>query len=75
MSHPYVSTYLDEEEKLLAEAIESDDYVIPHSELTPEQKKQLQEIARNTINEERTRISLRIPQTNLLRIKSEALQK
>ena len=72
---PIIWDYIDDEEKELYEAIESNTYIVPKNELTTERKKELQEVARNTINEERTRISLRVPRRNLLSIKSKALQK
>jgi len=65
--------FLDAEEKSLYEAIENDDYVPGKSSLTPKRMSELQEIARNTINEERTKISLRIPKSDLAKIKAKAV--
>ena len=71
---PYVSTYLDDEEKDLIEAIEADDYAPGQSLLTPEAVRDIQEAARNTLNEASTKISLRIAQTDLARLKARALR-
>lgn len=71
---PYVSTYLDDEEKELIEAIEADDYEAGPSLLTPETLRDVQEAARNTLNESSTKVSLRIGQTDLARVKARALR-
>ncbi len=70
---PTVGQYYDEEEKALIEAIESDDYQTPENRITEAEKIRLQQIARNTINEERTKISIRIPKSDLSRLKAQAL--
>ena len=69
---PYVSNYLDDEERELIEAIESDDYVLGESVMTPELLAQMQEAARNTLNETSEKISIRIAQTDLARVKARA---
>ncbi len=66
--------FLDDEEKALYEAVESDDYTPGESILTPERKAELQAIAQNTINEERSKISLRIPKSDLSRLKARAVR-
>lgn len=71
---PYVSTYLDDEEKELIEAIESNDYKAGPSLLTPKTLRNVQEAARNTLNESSTKVSLRIGQTDLARVKARALR-
>lgn len=71
---PYVNTYLDDEEKELIEAIEADDYKAGPSLLTPETLRDVQEAARNTLNESSTKVSLRIGQTDLARVKARALR-
>ena len=71
---PKIGKFLDDEERELHEAIESDDYEVGESSLTPELKKELQEAARATINEKRVKVSLRIPETDLSRLKAKALR-
>ena len=71
---PHVSKYIDEEEKELIEAIESDDYELGKSELTPEKLQMFQDAARNTIREVSTKISIRIPNSTLARVKAQALE-
>ena len=62
---PYVKNYYDDEEKELIEAIESDSYEVGKSLLTVKLSQNLQEAARNTINEASTKSSIRIPRTDL----------
>ena len=71
---PAIGKYLDDEERELIEAIESDDYELGESKLTPERLSEIQEAARNTINETSAKISIRIPRTDLARVKSLAMQ-
>lgn len=71
---PQIKHFLDEEEKAIADAIEQDDYGVGKSHLTPERLKELKAAARETINEERSRISLRVPKSDLSRIKVQAMQ-
>ena len=71
---PYVSTYLDDEERELIEAIEADDYEPGESLLTAELLQSMQEAARNTINEASTKVSIRFPRTDLARVKARALR-
>jgi len=61
---PYVSKYLDDEEKELIEAIESDSYEVGKSLLTVEILQNLQETARNTMSEASTKVSIRLPRTD-----------
>jgi predicted DNA binding CopG/RHH family protein len=70
---PKIGTFLDEEEKAIYEAIESDDYV-PVSILTPEKRAEYQAIARAAMNEGRVKISLRLPETDLERLKARAMR-
>ena len=65
---------INAEEKELMELIESDDYIPPRNELTPEKVKMFQEIARATINEERAKISIRLPKSDLARLKARAMR-
>jgi predicted DNA binding CopG/RHH family protein len=70
---PVITKFLDEEERMLYEAIESgnNDFV---SILTPERKAELIQAARNTLNDERVPISLRISKHNLSKLKARALR-
>jgi predicted DNA binding CopG/RHH family protein len=70
---PVITKFLDEEERELYEAIESgnNDFV---SILTPERKADLMQAARNTLNDERVPISLRISKYNLSKLKARALR-
>jgi predicted DNA binding CopG/RHH family protein len=71
---PYVENYLDDEERELIETLESDDYKPGESLLTPELLAQMQEAARNTLNEASEKISIRIPRTDLARVKAKAFR-
>ena len=71
---PKVVHYIDDDEKNLIESIESDSYQVKDSFLTPKRMQDLQAIARSTMNEERIPISLRVPKTDLSRLKARALQ-
>lgn len=71
---PSIGKFIDDEEKALYELIESDGYKPGPSLLTPARKKELQNAARATISEERTKISLRLPNTDLQRLKAKALR-
>jgi predicted DNA binding CopG/RHH family protein len=71
---PHVANYLDDEERELIEAIEADDYTPGQSLLTPELMAQMQEAARNTLNETSEKISIRIAQSDLARVKARALR-
>ena len=44
------------------------------STLTPERRKQVEQMARAAMNDEREKISLRIPRNDLVRLKSRAMQ-
>ena len=71
---PTIGQFIDDEEKALIEAIERDDYSPGKNHLTKERSEKLQAAARATINEERIRISLRVPKSDLSRLKTRALQ-
>ena len=71
---PTIGKFADDEEKALYELIESDDYKPGRSHLTPSRLKELQSAARATIGEQRTKISLRLPNTDLQRLKAKALR-
>ena len=70
---PKVGQYLDDEERELIETIESDDFT-PQSVKIETMISEHQEAARNTINEESVKVSLRIPHTDLVRVKARALE-
>lgn len=73
-TEPEIKRYLDTEEKELVDAIERDGYKPGKSALTPRRMQALRESARATTNEERTRISLRVPKSDLARLKARALR-
>ena len=70
---PTIGKFIDDEERELFEAIERDDYV-PKSVLTPEKLEEYRQAAKNTINENRVKISLRLPETDLARLKAKAMR-
>ena len=71
---PSITRFVDGDEEELAAAIERDDYAPGPSALTPGRLRALQAAAKATINDERSKISLRIPRGDLSRLKSRALQ-
>jgi predicted DNA binding CopG/RHH family protein len=71
---PTIGTYIDDEERELIEAIEAGEYDAGESLLTPERLAELQQMARNTLNEQRQKISLRVPRTDLARLKAKAMR-
>jgi predicted DNA binding CopG/RHH family protein len=70
---PKIGAYLDAEEKAISEAIEAPDFV-PHSILTPKMRREYQAIAKANMNEGRVKISLRLPESDLQRLKAKALR-
>jgi predicted DNA binding CopG/RHH family protein len=70
---PTIKPYTDDEERALIEAMEADGAAFT-SVLTPQRKQQVMDAARATMNGEREKITLRIPRTDLSRLKSRALQ-
>lgn len=71
---PSIGKFLDREEEELFNAIESEDYVFGKSTLTPERKAELQLAARNTLNDERVQITLRVSKYNLSKLKARAVR-
>jgi predicted DNA binding CopG/RHH family protein len=71
---PTIGRFLDAEEEELYNAIESDGYEFGKSILTPERKSELMQAGRNTLNDERVPISLRISKHNLSKLKARALR-
>jgi len=69
-----VGTYIDTEEQELIEAIEAEDYVPGPSQLTPKAVREMQAAARNTLGEGSIKISIRIAQSDLARLKARALR-
>jgi predicted DNA binding CopG/RHH family protein len=74
INKPIVKSYVDDEEKKLIDAIESDDYLLGKSGLSDKLLSELREAALNTINDERQKITIRVPQTDLARLKAKALR-
>lgn len=73
-NEPTVSKFLDDEERALIEAIEADNYKPGKSLLTPELMAQMQQAARDTLNESSEKISIRIARTDLARAKAQAFR-
>jgi predicted DNA binding CopG/RHH family protein len=73
-NEPSIGKYLDREEEELFRAIEADNYEFGESALTPKRKSELQQAARNTLNDERVQITLRVSKHNLAKIKTRALR-
>jgi predicted DNA binding CopG/RHH family protein len=71
---PIIGKFLEREEEELFRAIESDSHDFGKSALTPERKIELQNAARNTLNDERVQITLRISKHNLSKLKVRALR-
>lgn len=71
---PTIGKFLDDEEKEIHEAIERDDYKVGKNFLTPARLKELKAAARTTMNETRVKISLRLPETDLARLKAKAMR-
>lgn len=70
---PDIGRYLDAEEKAFIQAFETSDAPLGAG-LAPERKLEIEAMARATMNDERAKISLRIPKRDLVRLKSRALQ-
>ena len=70
---PTIGKFLDDEEKEIYEAIERDDYV-PVNLLTSEKRAEYEAAARATMNKTRVKISLRLPETDLARLKAKAMR-
>jgi predicted DNA binding CopG/RHH family protein len=69
---PKIGAYLDDEEKQIVEALESDDAVFI-SRLTPKRKTEIETIARAAMNPVREKITLRIARQDLMRLKAKAM--
>jgi predicted DNA binding CopG/RHH family protein len=66
-------TYSDDEERELYDAIESEKHV-PVNLLTRRKKAEVENMARAKMNEARVKISLRLPQTDLDKLKARAMR-
>jgi predicted DNA binding CopG/RHH family protein len=73
-SEPRVGRFIDDDEAVLAATLERDDFSATGDALTPARFQGLQAAARATINDEREKISLRIPRRDLSRLKSRAME-
>jgi predicted DNA binding CopG/RHH family protein len=71
---PTIGTFLDREEEELFHAIESDNYIIGKSSLTPTRKIKIQKAARNSLTDERVQITLRVSKHHLSKLKARALR-
>jgi predicted DNA binding CopG/RHH family protein len=70
---PTIKPYIDDEERDLIEALESDAAEFK-SVMTPSSRKAVVKSARAAMNAEREKITLRISRRDLSRLKSRALQ-
>jgi hypothetical protein len=70
---PRTGNFLDDEERAFVEMVESDDFVFG-SFLTPERRREIEAMARATMIDGREKISIRVSKTDLLRLKSKAMQ-
>jgi predicted DNA binding CopG/RHH family protein len=71
---PTIGHSIDNEEEALIKAIEGGEYDTGRSLLTPSRLKELRQMAKDTLNEQRQKISLRIPKSDLTRLKAEAMR-
>jgi predicted DNA binding CopG/RHH family protein len=70
---PKVGAFLDDEEEEFIELFEASDTALV-SGLTDERRKEIETMARATMNDEREKISLRVSRADLVRLKSRAMQ-
>lgn len=71
--NPEVGAFLDNEEEEFIELFEGSDKALV-SGLTEERRKEIEAMARSTMNDEREKISLRVSRADLVRLKSRAMQ-
>ena len=71
---PRIGKLLDDEEKATVAAIERDGYKAGKNALTPARLAELQAAAKRTTTDARAKISLRLPKTDLERLKAKALR-
>ena len=70
---PTIGKYYDDEERKLIEAIESNDSEFKRK-LTPKRRQEVQEATKATMSDKRSKITLRISRTDLVKIKARALR-
>jgi predicted DNA binding CopG/RHH family protein len=72
---PTIGSFYDEEEQALIEDMEAtinaDDFA-PQSILTADRLEMHREAARNALNEKTTQVTIRLPRTDLVRLKAQA---
>lgn len=73
MSDPKVGAFMDDAEEDLIRSVEELE-TRPASQLRSERRQEIETMARNTIKEEREKISMSISRSDLQRLKSRALQ-
>ena len=71
--NPEIGAFLDNEEEEFIERFEGSDRPLV-SGLTEERRKEIEAMARSTMNDEREKISLRVSRADLVRLKSRAMQ-
>jgi len=71
---PKIGAFLDAEEKATVASIERRNYKAGKNALTPKRLAALQAAARATMGGGRAKISLRLPKTDLERLKAKALR-
>lgn len=69
---PTIGEYIDDEERELIEAIESNAHKSVKSPLTPERAHEIQEMAKNSIKNKRKLISIRVSNEVLEGLKAKA---
>lgn len=72
---PTIGAFYDEEEKALIEDMEAtvnQEGFAPESILTPERLEMHRTAARNALNEKTTQVTIRLPRTDLVRLKAQA---
>jgi len=74
-TEPTIGAFYDEEEKALIEDMEAtvnkEDFA-PESILSPERLEMHRIAARNALNEKTTQVTIRLPRTDLVRLKAQA---
>ena len=76
-TEPKIGEYTDEDERELIESMEAAinaDGFVPQSVMTDEMIAEHRQAARNTLNEKTTPVTLRIPRTDLVRLKAQAVR-
>lgn len=71
---PKVTSFIDPDEHDLADAIEAEGYIAGRSLLKPGDRERYAEMARKTIDGEKTKITIRLSSTDLARLKAKAIR-